>query len=115
MTPKDIVLSRYLLFAEGDVDVLSKINQENALLKVYGDRRRLGEYKGIADFRDNSLAHIPNYFPNLNLEIMHVLAADDRVHIFVKYTENNLSTHGVYMFFVEDELQKEFTNFDDSQ
>ena len=115
MTPKEIVLTGYDLFAEGDMEGLSKINHENALFRVNGDHRRSGEYKGFADFRDNFLAHIPNDFPNFDLEIIHVVAEGDRVHVFVKYTADNLNAHGVHIFLVEDGLQKEFTIFDDSQ
>ena len=115
MTPKEVVLRGYQLFAEGDVNGLEKINHENALFMVNGDHKRSGEYKGFADFRDNFLAHLPNDFPNFNLEILHTVAEDNRVHVFVKYTADNLDAHGVHMFIVEDELQKEFTIFDDSQ
>ena len=115
MTPKEVVLRGYQLFAEGDVNGLEKINHENALFMVNGDHKRSGEYKGFADFRDNFLAHLPNDFPNFNLEILHTVAEGNRVHVFVKYTADNLDAHGVHMFIVEDELQKEFTIFDDSQ
>ena len=50
MTPKEIVLTGYQFFAEGDMEGLSKINHENALFRVNGDHRRSGEYKGFADF-----------------------------------------------------------------
>ena len=115
MTPKEVVLTGYQLFAEGDVTGLEKINHENALFMVNGDHKRSGEYKGFADFRDNFLAHLPNDFPNFNLEILHTVAEGNRVHVFVKYTADNLDAHGVHMFLVEDGLQKEFTIFDDSQ
>ena len=115
MTPKEVVLRGYQLFAEGDVNGLEKINHENALFMVNGDHKRSGEYKGFADFRDNFLAHLPNDFPNFDLEILHTVAEGNRVHVFVKYTADNLDAHGVHMFIVEDELQKEFTIFDDSQ
>mgnify|MGYP001373619482 FL=1 len=115
MTPKEVVLRGYQLFAEGDVNGLEKINHETALFMVNGDHKRSGEYKGFADFRDNFLAHLPNDFPNFNLEILHTVAEGNRVHVFVKYTADNLDAHGVHMFIVEDELQKEFTIFDDSQ
>ena len=115
MTPKEVVLRGYQLFAEGDVTGLEKINHETALFMVNGDHKRSGEYKGFADFRDNFLAHLPNDFPNFNLEILHTVAEGNRVHVFVKYTADNLDAHGVHMFIVEDELQKEFTIFDDSQ
>ena len=115
MTPKEVVLRGYQLFAEGDVNGLEKINHETALFTINGDHKRSGEYKGFADFRDNFLAHLPNDFPNFNLEILHTVAEGNRVHVFVKYTADNLDAHGVHMFLVEDELQKEFTIFDDSQ
>ena len=115
MTPKEVVLRGYQLFAEGDVNGLEKINHENALFMVNGDHKRSGEYKGFADFRDNFLAHLPNDFPNFNLEILHTVAEGNRVHVFVKYTADNLAAHGVHIFLVEDGLQKEFTIFDDSQ
>ena len=115
MTPKEVVLRGYQLFAEGDVNGLEKINHETALFMVNGDHKRSGEYKGFADFRDNFLAHLPNDFPNFNLEILHTVAEGNRVHVFVKYTADNLDAHGVHMFLVEDGLQKEFTIFDDSQ
>ena len=115
MTPKEVVLRGYQLFAEGDVNGLEKINHETALFMVNGDHKRSGEYKGFADFRDNFLAHLPNDFPNFNLEILHAVAEGNRVHVFVKYTADNLDAHGVHMFLVEDGLQKEFTIFDDSQ
>ena len=115
MTPKEVVLRGYQLFAEGDVNGLEKINHKTALFMVNGDHKRSGEYKGFADFRDNFLAHLPNDFPNFNLEILHTVAEGNRVHVFVKYTADNLDAHGVHMFLVEDGLQKEFTIFDDSQ
>ena len=115
MTPKEVVMNGYKLFSEGDMEGLSKINHEDALFKVNGDHKRSGEYKGFADFRDKFLAHIPNDFPNFDLEIIYVIAEGDRVHVFVKYTADNLDAHGVHMFLVEDGLQKEFTIFDDSQ
>ena len=115
MTPKEVVLRGYQLFAEGDVNGLEKINHETVLFMVNGDHKRAGKYKGFADFRDNFLAHLPNDFPNFNLEILHTVAEGNRVHVFVKYTADNLDAHGVHMFLVEDGLQKEFTIFDDSQ
>ena len=115
MTPKEVVLSGYEYFARGDMESLNSINHANAQFMVNGDHKRSGEYQGFADFRDNFLVHIPNDFPNFSLEIEHVVAEGDRVHVFVKYTADNLDAHGVHIFLVEDGLQKEFTIFDDSQ
>jgi len=59
--------------------------------------------------------HLPNDYPNFNLEIQHLVAEDDRVHVFVKYTADNLNANGVHMFLLEGGLEKEFVIFDDSQ
>tara|TARA_Y100000588_G_scaffold393799_1_gene511218 strand:+ start:1301 stop:1672 length:372 start_codon:yes stop_codon:yes gene_type:complete len=115
MENKDIVLSGYQAFSEGDLDSLSKIFHEEALITVNGDHKRSGNYKGFADWRDNFLVHLPNDYPNFNLEIQHLVAEDDRVHVFVKYTADNLNASGVHMFLLEGGLEKEFIIFDDSQ
>ncbi len=115
MENKDIVLSGYQAFSEGDLDSLSKIFHEEAVITVNGDHKRSGNYKGFADWRDKFLVHLPNDYPNFNLEIQHLVAEDDRVHVFVKYTADNLSANGVHMFLLEGGLQKEFIIFDDSQ
>ena len=115
MRNKDIVLSGYQAFSEGDLDTLSKIFHEEAIITVNGDHKRSGRYKGFADWRDNFLVHLPNDYPNFNLEIQHLVAEDDRVHVFVKYTADNLNANGVHMFLLEGGLQKEFLIFDDSQ
>jgi len=115
MENKDIVLSGYQAFSEGDLDSLSKIFHEEALITVNGDHKRSGNYKGFADWRDNFLVHLPNDYPNFNLEIQHLVAEDDRVHVFVKYTADNLNASGVHMFLLEGGLEKEFIIFDDTQ
>jgi ketosteroid isomerase-like protein len=56
MTPKEIVLGGYKLFAEGDMQNLSKINHKNAVMKVNGDYELSGEYRGFDDFLNNFLA-----------------------------------------------------------
>ena len=115
MENKDIVLSGYQAFSEGDLDSLSKIFHEEAVITVNGDHKRSGKYKGFADWRDKFLVHLPNDYPNFNLEIQHLVAEDDRVHVFVKYTADNLNANGVHMFLLEGGLEKEFVIFDDSQ
>jgi len=115
MENKDIVLSGYQAFSEGDLDSLSKIFHEEAVITVNGDHKRSGNYKGFADWRDKFLVHLPNDYPNFNLEIQHLVAEDDRVHVFVKYTADNLNANGVHMFLLEGGLEKEFIIFDDSQ
>ena len=115
MTPKEIVLGGYQSFAEGDLESLGKIFHENALIKVNGNHKRSGQYHGFADWRDNFLSHLTSDYPNFDLEILHVVAEGDRVHVFVKYTADNLNANGVHMFLVEDGLETEFIIFDDTQ
>ena len=115
MTPKEIVMGGYQSFADGDMEGLAKIFHQDALIRVNGSHELSGEYRGFEDFLTNFLAQIPVRFPNFNLEILHTVAEGNRVHVFVKYTADNLDAHGVHMFIVEDGLQKEFTIFDDSQ
>jgi len=115
MTPKEIVLGGYKLFAEGDMESLSKINHKNAVMKVNGDHELSGEYHGFDDFLNNFLAKIPTLFPNFDLDILNVTAEENRVIVHVKYTADNLDAESVHMFVVEDGLQTEFRLVDDSQ
>ena len=115
MTPKEIVLGGYQSFAEGDLESLANIFHEKASIRVNGNHKRSGEYEGFADWRDNFLLHLTTDYPNFDLEILHVVSEGDRVHVFVKYTADNLDSNGVHMFLVEDGLQTEFIIFDDTQ
>ena len=115
MTPKEIVLGGYKLFAEGDMESLSKINHKNAVMKVNGDHELSGEYHGFDDFLNNFLAKIPIKFPNFDLDIINMTAEENRVIVHVKYTADNLDAESVHMFVVEDGLQTEFRLVDDSQ
>ena len=115
MTPKEIVLSGYQSFAEGDMEALGKIFHKDALIKVNGNHELSGEYHGFDDFLANFLAQIPIKFPNFNLDILNVTAEDDRVHVRVHYTADNLDAQSVHMFVVKDGLEIEFDIFDDSQ
>ena len=105
----------YKLFAEGDMESLSKINHKNAVYKVNGDHKLSGEYNGFDDFLNNFLAKIPTVFPNFNLDILNVTAEENRVIVHVKYNAANLDAESVHMFVVEDGLQREFSLVDDSQ
>ena len=115
MTPKELVLSGYKSFAEGDMESLGKIYHKDALVKVNGDHELSGEYHGFDDFLNNFLAKIPIKFPNFDLDILNVTAEENRVIVHVKYTADNLDAESVHMFVVEDGLQTEFRLFDDSQ
>ena len=115
MTPKEIVLGGYKLFAEGDMESLSKINHKNAIYKVNGDHKFSGEYNGFDDFLNNFLAKIPTVFPNFDLDILNVTAEENRVIVHVKYNADNLDAESLHMFVVEDGLQTEFRLVDDSQ
>ena len=115
MTPKEIVLGGYQSFAEGDMEALGKIFHKDALIKVNGNHELSGEYHGFDDFLANFLAQIPIKFPNFNLDILNVTAEDDRVHVRVHYTADNLDAQSGHMFVVKDGLETEFDIFDDSQ
>ncbi len=115
MTPKELVLSGYKFFSEGDMESLSKINHEDALFTVNGDHDLSGTYHGFNDFLTNFLAHIPIKFPNFDLVILNVVSEDDRVYLHIRYTADNLDAESVHMFVVKGGLQKEFHIFDDSQ
>ena len=115
MTPKEIVLSGYQCFAEGDLEGLGKIYHPNALIKVNGDHELSGDYHGFDDFLNNFLAKIPIKFPNFDLDILNVTAEDNRVHVHVKLSADNLDSEAVHMFVVEDGLETEFRIVDDSQ
>ena len=115
MTPKEIVLDGYKLFAEGDMENLSKINHKNAVMKVNGDHELSGEYHGFDDFLNNFLAKIPTVFPNFDLDILNVTAEENRVIVHVKLSADNLESEAVHMFVVEDGLETEFHIIDDSQ
>ena len=115
MTPKEIVLGGYKLFAEGDMESLSKINHKNAVYKVNGDHKLSGEYHGFDDFLNKFLTKIPTVFPNFDLDILNVTAEDNRVIVHVKLSADNLESEAVHMFVVEDGLETEFRIVDDSQ
>jgi len=115
MTPKELVLSGYKSFAESDMESLGKIYHKDAVIKVNGVHELSGNYRGFNDFLTNFLAQILTKFPNFDLQILNVTAEDDRVHVHVHYTADNLDMQSVHMFVVEDGLQTEFQIFDDSQ
>ena len=61
------------------------------------------------------MAKIPIKFPNFDLNILNVTAEDNRVHVHVKLSADNLESEAVHMFVVEDGLETEFRIVDDSQ
>ena len=115
MTPKELVLSGYKSFAEGDMESLGKIYHKDALVQVNGDHELSGEYHGCNDFLENFLTKLLVRFPNFDLEILNVSSESDRVYLHVRYTADNLDSESVHMFVVEDGLETEFHIFDDSQ
>ena len=74
MTPKEIVLGGYQSFSEGDLEGLGKIFHSDAIIKVNGNHKRSGEYKGFDDWKNNFLIHLTTDYPNFDLEILHVVA-----------------------------------------
>jgi len=115
MTPKEIVLSGYKAFEDGDMDRLAKIFHQNAIIRVNGDHKLSGKYEGFENWRDNFLAHLPSSFPNFSLSINNVVAEGENVHVRVTLNADNLNAESIHMFVVRDGLQTEFTIFDDSQ
>ena len=115
MTPKEIVLDGYQSFAQGDMEGLGKIYHKDAVIKINGDHELSGDYHGFDDFLNNFLAQIPTKFPNFNVDILNVTSKDDRVHVYLHYTADNLDAQSVHMFVVKDGLETEFQVFDDSQ
>ena len=115
MTPKEIVMSGYESFSRGDMESLGSIYHPDCIIRVNGDHELSREYRGFDDWLTNFLSQIPIRFPNFQLEILGVTAEDDRVHVRIRYTADNLDAQSVHMFVVKDELQTEFDIFDDSQ
>jgi ketosteroid isomerase-like protein len=115
MTPKEIVMSGYQFFSDGDMENLAKIFHENALIKVNGSHELSGEYRGFEDLLLNFFAQIPVRFPNFNLEILNVTTEDERVQVRVHLTADNLDSEAMHCFVVKNGLQTEFDIFDDSQ
>ena len=50
MTPKELVLSGYKSFAEGDMESLGNIYHKDALIKVNGDHELSGNTTGLMIF-----------------------------------------------------------------
>ena len=69
MTPKEIVLGGYQSFSEGDLEGLAKIFHESALIKVIGNHKRSGEYKGFEDWKNNSNIQREKLLKNLQTYI----------------------------------------------
>jgi ketosteroid isomerase-like protein len=115
MTPKEIVMGGYQSFADGDMEGLGKIYHKDALIRVNGNHELSGEYRGFDDFLANFLAQIPIRFPNFNLDILNVTAEDDRVHVRLHLTADNLDAESMHCFVVKEGLETEFDIFDDSQ
>ncbi len=115
MSPKDTVLSGYKAFSDGDMEALGRVFHQDCVITVNGDHKLSGEYPDFDNWLNNFLSKIPEVFPNFNLEIVNVTAENERVHVFVHLTADNLDAYAVHMFVVEDGLQTEFRIFDDSQ
>ena len=72
MTPKEIVLSGYKAFSEGDMEGLGKVFHKDAVIKVNGEHEYSGEYQGFDDWLNNFLVHLPTNYPNFDLSILKV-------------------------------------------
>ena len=115
MTPKEIVMSGYQSFSEGNMESLSKVFHKDAVIKINGKHKYSGEYRGFSDWCDNFLIHLPVNYPNFDLSIIDTISEGNHVHVRVRYKADNLDAEAVHMFVIENELQVEFTIFEDSQ
>ena len=115
MTPKEIVMAGYQSFASGDMEGLGKIYHRDALIRVNGSHGLSGEYHGFDDFLTNFLAQIPIRFPNFNLSIVNVTAEDDRVHVRLHLTADNLDAESIHCLVVKEGVDTDLDIFDDSQ
>ena len=115
MTAEEIVLGGYDLFSKGDMEGLSKIYHPDCKIKVNGTHSLSGEYHGFASFASNFLAKLGTVWPGFSLQIEKVVSNKTDVCVFVKITADNLTTHSIHHFVVENGLEVEFNIYDDSQ
>ena len=115
MTPKEIVLSGYEAFAEGDMAKLGAIYHPECRININGKHALSGEYVGFDAFASEVLAKLETTWPGFNLDITKVVAEGVDVCIFLNVTANNLESYSIHHFVVEDGLETEFNIYDDSQ
>ena len=115
MTPKEIVLSGYEAFAEGNMAKLGAIYHPECRININGKHALSGEYVGFDAFASEVLAKLETTWPGFNLDITKVVAEGVDVCIFLKVTANNLESYSIHHFVVEDGLETEFNIYDDSQ
>ena len=115
MTPKEIVLSGYEAFAEGNMEKLGAIYHPECRININGKHALSGEYVGFDAFASEVLAKLETTWPGFNLDITKVVAEGVDVCIFLKVTANNLDSYSIHHFVVEDGLETEFNIYDDSQ
>ena len=115
MTPKEIVLSGYEAFAEGNMAKLGAIYHPECRININGKHALSGEYLGFDAFASEVLAKLETTWPGFNLDITKVVAEGVDVCIFLKVTANNLDSCSIHHFIVEDGLETEFNIYDDSQ
>ena len=115
MNAEEIVLGGYDLFPKGNMEILSEIYHPYCKIKVNGTHVLSGEYHGFSSFASNFLAKLNTVWPGFSLEIEKVVSNKTDVCVFVKITADNLSTHSIHHFVVENGLEVEFNIYDDSQ
>ena len=101
MTPKEIVLSGYEAFAEGNMEKLGAIYHPECRININGKHSLSGEYLGFDAFASEVLAKLETTWPGFNLDITKVIAEGVDVCIFLKVTANNLESFSIHHFVVE--------------
>ena len=115
MTAKELVLGGYQNFADGDLSSLAKIYHPQCKITVNGNHKLSGTYIGFQEFTEKFLSKLDETWPGFDLEIQKVVSDETDVCVFIKITEEGLSTESIHHFVVQHGLEVEFNIYDDSQ
>ena len=69
MKAEEIVLSGYKNFAEGDMELLSKIYHQECKITINGNHSLSGTYIGFQSFLEKVLSKLDKVWPGFNLDI----------------------------------------------
>ena len=115
MKAEEIVLSGYKNFAEGDMELLSKIYHQECKITINGNHSLSGTYIGFQSFLEKVLSKLDKVWPGFNLDIEKVISNETDVCVFVNITAENLNSKSIHHFVIKDGLEVEFNLYDDSQ
>lgn len=90
---------------------LTKLFDQNALIKVNDDQRLSSKYERFENCRDNFLTHLPSSFPDFSLSIKNVVTEGENVHVCMTLNADNLDAESIHMFVVKDGFQTKFIIF----